>query len=64
VEVVAKRTNYLLFDRMVAFNVQRGVTIPLPAAQFYAGRKLEVFLEAVRTFFQEGLGKARSWGYS
>jgi len=36
-EVIAERQNYLLFDRMVAFHVQRGVTIPLSAAQFYAG---------------------------
>jgi hypothetical protein len=37
VEVVAERQDYLLFDRMVAFHVQRGVTIPLSAAEFYAG---------------------------
>jgi 16S rRNA G966 N2-methylase RsmD len=36
-EIVAERQNYLLFDRMVAFHVQRGVTIPLSAAEFYAG---------------------------
>jgi DNA modification methylase len=36
-EVVAERQNYLLFDRMVAFHVQRSVTIPLSAAEFYAG---------------------------
>jgi len=36
-EVIAERQNYLLFDRMVAFHVQRGVTIPLSAAEFYAG---------------------------
>jgi len=36
-EVVAERQNYLLFDRMVAFHVQRGVTVPLSAAEFYAG---------------------------
>ena len=36
-EVIAERKNYLLFDRMVAFHVQRGVTIPLSAAEFYAG---------------------------
>src|SRR5260370_18236755 len=29
--------NYLLFDRMVAFHVQRGVTVPLAASEFYAG---------------------------
>ena len=36
-EIVAERQNYLLFDRMVAFHVQRGVTVPLSAADFYAG---------------------------
>jgi len=36
-EVIAERQNYLLFDRMVAFHVQRGVTVPLSAAEFYAG---------------------------
>ena len=36
-EVVAERQHYLLFDRMVAFHVQRGVTVPLSAAEFYAG---------------------------
>lgn len=36
-EVIAERQSFLLFDRMVAFHVQRGVTIPLSAAEFYAG---------------------------
>lgn len=36
-EVIAERQNYLLFDRMVAFHVQRGVTVPLSAVEFYAG---------------------------
>jgi hypothetical protein len=36
-EVIAERQNYLLFDRMVAFHVQRGVTIPLSATEFYQG---------------------------
>lgn len=36
-EINPERTNYLLFDRMVAFHVQRGVTVPLSAAEFYAG---------------------------
>ena len=36
-EIVAERQSYLLFDRMVAFHVQRGVTVPLSAAEFYAG---------------------------
>lgn len=36
-EVLAERQNYLLFDRMVAFHVRRGVTVPLSASEFYAG---------------------------
>ena len=37
VEVIAERQNYLLFDRMIAFHVQRAVTVPLSASEFYAG---------------------------
>jgi hypothetical protein len=36
-EVIAERQSYLLFDRMVAFHVQRGVTVPLSVGEFYAG---------------------------
>jgi len=36
-EIIAERQHFLLFDRMVAFHVQRGVTVPLSAAEFYAG---------------------------
>jgi hypothetical protein len=36
-EVIAERQDYLLFDRMVAFHVQRSVTVPLSAAEFYTG---------------------------
>ena len=36
-EIVAERQNYLLFDRMVAFHVQRGVTVPLSISDFYIG---------------------------
>ena len=36
-EVIAERQGYLLFDRMVAFHVQRGVTVPLSATEFHAG---------------------------
>ncbi|MBE7556742.1 MAG: DNA methylase [Anaerolineales bacterium] len=36
-ELIAERMNYLLFDRMVAFHIQRGLTVPLSAAEFYAG---------------------------
>ena len=36
-EVIAERQGYLLFDRMVAFHVQRGVTVPLSATEFQDG---------------------------
>lgn len=36
-EVIAERQNYLLFDRMVAFHVQRGETVPLSASEFHVG---------------------------
>jgi len=38
-EVIAERQDHLLFDRMVAFHVLRGVTIPMAASEFYAGLK-------------------------
>ena len=36
-ESIGERQNYLLFDRMVAFHVQRGVSVPVTAAEFYGG---------------------------
>jgi hypothetical protein len=36
-EVITERQDYLLFDRMVAFHVQREVIVPLSAAEFYTG---------------------------
>lgn len=35
--VVAERQDYLLYDRMVAFHVQRGIGVPLSAPEFYEG---------------------------
>src|SRR5262249_7298632 len=49
-EMIAERQNYLLFDRMVAFHVQHGVTVPISAADFYAGLK-QKFPERDRMFF-------------
>jgi hypothetical protein len=36
-EVIVERQAFLLFDRMVAFHVQRGATVPFGAAEFAAG---------------------------
>ncbi len=37
VEIIAERQGYLLFDRMVAFFVERNHAVPLSAAEFFAG---------------------------
>lgn len=36
-ETIGERLAYLLFDRMIAFHIQRGVTIPISASEFYLG---------------------------
>ena len=36
-EVLAERQQQLLFDRMVAFHVQRGASVPVSASEFYLG---------------------------
>ena len=36
-ETIVERQGELLYDRMVAFHVQRGVPVPLSAAEFHAG---------------------------
>ena len=50
VEVVAERQDYLLFDRMVAFHVLRGATVPLSASEFYQGIR-QRFAERDRMYF-------------
>lgn len=37
IEVLAQRQPFMLFDRMVAFHVQRGVSVPISAGEFYDG---------------------------
>ncbi len=49
-EVISERQSYLLFDRMVAFHVQRGVTVPLSANEFHAGLR-QRFSERDGMFF-------------
>jgi len=36
-EAIAERKDYFLFDRMVSYHVQRGVSVPLSATEFYQG---------------------------
>ena len=35
VEVISERQKFLLFDRMVAFHIQKGLHVPISAAEFY-----------------------------
>lgn len=49
-ESLNERQDYLLFDRMVAFHIQRGASVPLSASQFYAGLR-ERFVERDGMFF-------------
>jgi hypothetical protein len=50
VEVIAERQDYLLFDRMVAFHVQRGASVPLSAAEFLSGLR-QRFVERDGMYF-------------
>lgn len=52
-ETVAERMSYMLFDRMVAFHVQRGVSVPLSAAEFYAGLAQRFPVRGEMYFLQE-----------
>jgi hypothetical protein len=36
-EIVSERHDYLLYDRTIAFHVQRGVIVPIGASDFYSG---------------------------
>ena len=47
VQVIAERQPYVLYDRMVAFHVQRGYAVPLSSAEFHAG---------LRQRFPNGMG--------
>lgn len=50
IEVVAERQAFLLFNRMVAFHIQRGASVPLSAGEFYAGLK-QKFVERDGMYF-------------
>jgi DNA-directed RNA polymerase subunit RPC12/RpoP len=37
IELIAERQAYLLFDRMVAYHIMNGISVPLDASDFYKG---------------------------
>jgi hypothetical protein len=49
-EVIAERQDYLLFDRMVAFHIQRNFVVPISASEFYSGLRVR-YAERDSMFF-------------
>lgn len=49
-EIIAERQSYLLFDRMVAFHVQRGLSISMSSSEFYSGLR-QRYPERDRMYF-------------
>lgn len=49
-DVIAERQAYLLFDRMVAYHVVNGITVPMDAGDFYKGLKAK-FIERDGMYF-------------
>jgi len=51
-QVIDERQSHLLFDRMIAFHVQRGVIVPISAGDFYVGLR-QRFPERDEMYFLE-----------
>lgn len=50
IELLTERQGFLLFDRMVAYHIMRGIAVPLDAADFYRGLD-ERFLKRDNMYF-------------
>lgn len=50
IEIIAERQAFLLFDRMVAYHIMNGISVPLDAADFYKGLD-EKFLKRDNMYF-------------
>jgi 16S rRNA G966 N2-methylase RsmD len=59
--IVAERTNHWLYDRMVANQLRRGMTVPLSAPEFFAGLR-ERFTERDGMFFLNQPRRAKENG--
>lgn len=49
-DIIAERQAFLLWDRMVAYHIMRGLAVPVDAANFYSGLD-ERFLKRDRMYF-------------
>lgn len=56
-EVLAERQDYLLFDRLIACFIQRGILLPLSAAEFYDGLRQRFALRDGMFFLPEQVGE-------
>lgn len=50
IELISERQNFLLFDRMVAYHIMNGISVPLDATDFYRGLD-EKFLKRDGMYF-------------
>ncbi|MDD4566097.1 MAG: DNA methyltransferase [Eubacteriales bacterium] len=50
IELIAERQAFLLFDRMVAYHIMNGISVPLDASDFYKGLD-EKFLKRDEMYF-------------
>lgn len=50
IELIAERQGYLLFDRMVAYHIMQGISVPMDATDFYKGLD-EKFLKRDGMYF-------------
>lgn len=50
IELIAERQAFLLFDRMVAYHIMNGISVPLDASDFYKGLD-EKFLKRDNMYF-------------
>lgn len=50
IDIIAERQAYLLFDRMVAYHIMKGIPVPLDASDFYKGLD-EKFLKRDEMYF-------------
>ena len=50
IQIISERQAYLLFDRMVAYHIMRGIPVPLDATDFYKGLD-ERFLKRDNMYF-------------
>ncbi|MCK8058415.1 MULTISPECIES: DNA methyltransferase [unclassified Fusibacter] len=50
IELVAERQSFVLFDRMVAYHIMNGISVPLDASDFYRGLD-EKFLKRDNMYF-------------